>query len=108
MFIAMNRFTVPLENAEAFEALWLGRESHLDQMQGFVEFHMLKGPEADGMRLYASHTVWASEADFRAWTRSDAFRAANARAGDTRKLHAGAPQFEGFTAIQHLCATAAA
>jgi len=61
MFIAMNRFTVPLENAEAFEALWLGRESHLDRMAGFVEFHMLKGPEADGMRLYASHTVWESE-----------------------------------------------
>lgn len=108
MFIAMNRFTVPLENAEAFEALWLGRESHLDQMEGFVEFHMLKGPEADGMRLYASHTVWASEADFRVWTRSDAFRAAHARASDTRKLHAGAPQFEGFTAIQHLGAKAAA
>ncbi|ATX67732.1 heme-degrading monooxygenase HmoA [Roseinatronobacter bogoriensis subsp. barguzinensis] len=108
MFIAMNRFTVPLENAEAFEALWLGRESHLDQMQGFVEFHMLKGPEAEGMRLYASHTVWASEEHFLAWTRSDAFRAAHARAGGTHKLHAGAPQFEGFTAIQHLGAKVAA
>ncbi|NYS26087.1 antibiotic biosynthesis monooxygenase [Rhodobacteraceae bacterium 2376] len=108
MFIAMNRFTVPLENAEAFEALWLGRESHLDRMAGFVEFHMLKGPEADGMRLYASHTVWESEAHFRAWTRSDEFRAAHARAGDSRKLHQGAPTFEGFAAIQHLSADAAA
>lgn len=104
MYIAMNRFTVPLENAEAFEALWLGRDSHLAGLPGFVEFHMLKGPESDGHRLYSSHTVWASEADFVAWTKSDAFRAAHAQAGSgtTRKLHAGAPKFEGFTAIQHI------
>lgn len=101
MFLAMNRFTVPLENAAEFEALWLGRDSRLHELPGFVEFSMLRGPEAeDGTRLYASHTVWESEADFRAWTTSQQFREAHARAGDSRKLHAGAPQFEGFTAIQ--------
>ena len=45
MYLAMNRFTVRCENAEAFEALWLGRDSHLKEMAGFVEFHMLRGPE---------------------------------------------------------------
>lgn len=108
MFIAMNRFTVPVENAEAFEALWLGRDSQLKEMQGFVEFHMLKGPEAEGTILYASHTVWATEDDFRAWTRSEQFRNAHARAGDSRKLHVGAPTFEGFNTIQHLAADVAA
>ncbi|MFC6760865.1 antibiotic biosynthesis monooxygenase family protein [Sulfitobacter porphyrae] len=73
----MNRFTVPSENAEAFEALWLGRDSHLKEMEGFVEFHMLRGPEKDGKVLFASHTVWASEDAFRNWTRSDAFRASH-------------------------------
>ncbi|MDP5348079.1 MAG: antibiotic biosynthesis monooxygenase, partial [Paracoccaceae bacterium] len=43
MYLAMNRFAVRPENAAAFEALWLGRDSHLPQMEGFVEFHMLKG-----------------------------------------------------------------
>ncbi|MFN4102448.1 MAG: antibiotic biosynthesis monooxygenase family protein [Pararhodobacter sp.] len=100
MYLAMNRFTVPLENAEEFEALWLNRESRLHEMPGFVEFHMLKGAEEDGHRLYASHTVWASEEAFRGWTTSDQFRASHARAGETRKLHAGAPKFEGFNAIQ--------
>ncbi|MEM1075083.1 MAG: antibiotic biosynthesis monooxygenase [Pseudomonadota bacterium] len=105
MFIAMNRFTVTQENAEAFEALWLGRDSHLKEMEGFVEFHMLKGPEAeDGTRLYASHTVWSSEETFRAWTRSDAFRAAHKGAGTTAKLHVGAPKFEGFSVIQQIAA----
>lgn len=100
MFLAMNRFTVPLENAADFEALWLGRDSRLHEMEGFVEFNMLKGPEENGHRLYASHTVWRDESAFRAWTTSAQFRAAHARAGDTRTLHTGAPRFEGFTSIQ--------
>lgn len=102
MYLAMNRFTVPVENAEAFEALWLSRDSRLNELEGFVEFHMLKGPEVEGKRLYASHTIWASEEHFRAWTRSEQFRAAHQRAGDTQKLHEGTPRFEGFEAIQHL------
>jgi heme-degrading monooxygenase HmoA len=103
MFLAMNRFTVRSENAAAFEALWLGRDSHLKEMEGFVEFHMLKGPQAkDGSILYASHTVWASEDAFRAWTRSDAFRAAHRNAGQTATLHEGVPIFEGFNAIQQI------
>lgn len=103
MYLAMNRFTVPAENAEGFEAMWLSRESRLNEMPGFVSFHMLKGPEAeDGTILYASHTVWQSEAQFRDWTRSDQFRAAHARAGQGERLHQGAPRFEGFTAIQHI------
>ena len=102
MYLAMNRFTVPLENASEFEELWLSRESRLQDMDGFVSFHMLKGPESEGSILYASHTVWQSEADFRAWTTSEEFRASHARAGQSRKLHEGAPRFEGFTAIQHI------
>ncbi|MEM1273617.1 MAG: antibiotic biosynthesis monooxygenase [Pseudomonadota bacterium] len=100
MYIAMNRFTVPAANADAFEALWLGRDSHLKEMDGFVEFHMLRGPETDGKVLYASHTVWASEAAFTAWTRSEQFRAAHRDAGQTTKLYDGHPNFEGFTSIQ--------
>lgn len=57
MYLAMNRFTVPLENADAFEKLWLARESHLQNMAGFVSFHMLKSPQQDGCFLYASHTL---------------------------------------------------
>ena len=102
MYIAMNRFTVPLENAEAFEALWLGRDSHLKEMEGFVEFHMLRGPEEEDHVLYASHTIWRSREDFEAWTHSEAFRAAHANAGQSRRegLYLGPPKFEGFEVIQ--------
>lgn len=105
MYIAMNRFTVTRDNAEAFEALWLNRESRLHEMDGFVEFHMLRGPEAaDGTILYCSHTVWASVEAFHAWTKSMAFRTAHKDAGQTKTLHVGTPVFEGFETIQHITA----
>ena len=60
MYIAMNRFKV-LKGAEsAFESVWLSRDSHLERVPGFIEFHLLRGPERDDHVLYSSHTVWAS------------------------------------------------
>ena len=100
MFIAMNRFRVAKGSEEAFEQLWLSRDSHLDKVPGFVEFHLLKGPEAEDHTLYASHTVWENRATFEAWTRSDAFRAAHSRAGDNKPLYLDHPQFEGFEVLQ--------
>ena len=47
MFIAMNRFRVVKGSEEAFENVWLSRDSHLDTVPGFVEFQLLKGPEAE-------------------------------------------------------------
>ncbi|MEM9434639.1 MAG: antibiotic biosynthesis monooxygenase [Pseudomonadota bacterium] len=102
MYIAMNRFTVKSENAAAFEDLWLNRDSHLKGLDGFMEFHMLKGPEEDGLILYASHTVWKNQDAFFAWTKSEAFRAAHKDAGQTMKLHEGRPRFEGFSTLQHI------
>ena len=95
MFIAMNRFRVVKGSEEAFENVWLSRDSHLDTVPGFVEFHLLKGPEAEDHTLYASHTVWESRTAFDAWTRSEAFRAAHQGAGQNKPLYLGHPQFEG-------------
>src|SRR5262245_10724855 len=100
MFIAMNRFKVIKGSEAAFENVWLSRDSHLEKVPGFVEFHLLKGPEAEDHTLYASHTVWKSRATFEAWTKSEAFRAAHASAGGNKPLYLGHPQFEGFETIQ--------
>ncbi|MEL6914151.1 MAG: antibiotic biosynthesis monooxygenase [Pseudomonadota bacterium] len=102
MYIAMNRFRVTEGNEEAFEQVWLNRESFLAQEPGFVAFHMLRGPARDGITLYASHTVWADEAAFLDWTRSQSFRDAHKGAGARKPLYDGPPQFEGFTAIQEI------
>ena len=96
MFIAMNRFQVTKGCEAAFEQVWLSRDTHLDKVPGFMEFHLLKGPEAEDHTLYASHTVWKN----RAATKSEAFRAAHHKAGDHKPLYLGHPQFEGFETIQ--------
>ncbi len=62
MFIAMNRFRVAKGSEAAFENVWMSRDGHLEKVPGFVEFHLLKGPEADDHTLYASHTIWESRA----------------------------------------------
>ena len=101
MFIAMNRFKIALGREHEFVEIWKGRDSQLPSMPGFVEFHLLRGPsdEAQGYTLMSSHVVWQSAADFEAWTKSEAFRAAHAKAGGSRDLYLGHPQFEGFEVV---------
>jgi heme-degrading monooxygenase HmoA len=107
MFIAMNRFKVITSETESFERLWLSRESHLHAMQGFVVFHLLRGPEREDHVLYSSHTIWNSRDDFVAWTKSEQFRSAHRGAGEGKPLYLGHPEFEGFDVIQTVKNTAA-
>lgn len=100
MFIAMNRFKVARGSEADFEEVWRARERRLDEMSGFREFHLLRGPQHDDHTLYASHTVWESEAAFVEWTKSEQFRAAHRNAGGNKPLYLGHPQFEGFTALE--------
>ena len=106
MFIAMNRFRVKKGSERAFEKVWLGRDTYLDRVPGFLEFHLLKGPEAEDHTLYSSHSVWQSKRAFEAWTKSEEFRAAHARAGNetTGPLYLEHPKFEGFEVRQTITA----
>jgi len=104
MYIAMNRFKVTPGSEAAFEELWASRDSHLPEVPGFVEFHLLRGPRRDDHVLYSSHTIWADHAAFEGWTRSEAFRAAHRNAGGHGRgdapLYLGHPEFEGFEVVQ--------
>jgi heme-degrading monooxygenase HmoA len=102
MFIAMNRFRVVKGQEPAFERRWLDRDSYLDQVPGFVDFHLLRGPKHEEYTLYSSHTMWASQQAFTAWTQSEQFRAAHRDAGSQKPLHLGRPEFEGFEVVQAL------
>jgi len=44
MFIAMNRFKIIPGNEEDFVNIWRNRETFLDEVPGFKDFHLLKGP----------------------------------------------------------------
>ena len=99
MFIAMNRFRIAQGFEPGFETIWRDRESRLDRAPGFREFHLLKGPSDDQGTLYASHTVWASRADFDAWRTSEEFAKAHAQAKAPQGTYIGHPMFEGFDVV---------
>ncbi|MDB5410118.1 MAG: putative antibiotic biosynthesis monooxygenase [Rhodospirillales bacterium] len=104
MYIAMNRFKVVLGSEAAFEHVWTSRDTHLKEVPGFLEFHLLRGPQREDHVLYSSHTIWADQAAFEGWTKSEAFRAAHRNAGNVGNanvpLYLGHPEFEGFEVVQ--------
>lgn len=99
MFIAMNRFRIAPGHEEDFERLWRERESYLDDVPGFREFHLLKGPGDEECTLYASHTVWSSRQAFEDWTESESFKRAHGQARAPKGTYLGHPVFEGFEVI---------
>jgi heme-degrading monooxygenase HmoA len=106
MYVAMNRFRVKPEAADDFEAMWLARESYLDQLNGFVSFQLLRGAPKEDHVLFSSYTLWASKQDFEAWTKSPQFAASHKRASssDRPPMTMGHPEFEGFDVVQSIAA----
>lgn len=102
MFLAMNRFKVKRGSETEFERVWRERDTHIASVPGFVSFALLRGPDREDHTLYSSHTIWTSRADFEAWTRSDAFRAAHRSAGDNKPLYLGHPEVELFESVIEL------
>jgi len=100
MFIAMNRFQVKPGEEDAFENVWKSRDSYLEDVPGFIEFNLLRGPSAEDHTLYATHTLWESRDAFEAWTKSEAFRKAHAGAGDNKPLYIDRPRLELFETAQ--------
>ena len=102
MYVVMNRFKVCAGHEAGFEEMWRGRRSHLEDMKGFVEFKLLRGPASeDGTyTLFASHTTWQTRQDFEDWTRSEQFRKAHERAGESRVQYVGHPHLETFEAVE--------
>ena len=99
MFIAMNRFKIALGQEDAFEKIWRDRDSHLNGVPGFKTFNLVRGAEHEDHTLYASHSTWGSEEDFRNWTKSEAFRQAHKGAGSNKGIYLEYPIFEGFTVV---------
>jgi heme-degrading monooxygenase HmoA len=99
MYVAMNRFKIALGKEAEFIEIWKNRDSHLSDVPGFKEFHLLQGPTTEECTLFASHSIWESEQSFYDWTRSEAFRKAHANAGSSKDVYLGPPHFEGFNQV---------
>ena len=98
-FIAMNRFKIVPNREKDFENIWKNRETHLNDVPGFIEFHLVKGNSEETHTVYASHSTWNSRKDFEAWTKSESFRRAHKGAGEHSSIYLGHPEFEGFEVI---------
>lgn len=99
MYVAMNRFRIAPGKEQEFIDIWKNRDSHLEEVPGFKEFHLLQGPTDEECTLFASHAIWESAEDFNNWTKSEAFRKAHANAGSAKGVYLGPPQFEGFEVV---------
>lgn len=99
MYIAMNRFMIAPGKEQDFIDIWKSRDTYLSEVPGFKEFHLLQGPSDEKGTLFASHSVWESSEAFSDWTKSESFRKAHARAGASKDIYLGPPQFEGFDVV---------
>ena len=99
MFIAMNRYKIVPGKESEFEKVWTERDTHLNGVNGFKEFHLVKGEKNEKFSLYASHSIWNSKEDFINWTKSEAFKLTHKNAGQHKDLYLGAPNFEGFEVV---------
>ncbi len=99
MYIAMNRFRIALGREDVFEEIWRTRDSQLDQVPGFKEFHLLRGASGDESTVIVSHSLWESLEAFTAWTDSEAFRKAHGKSRSPEGTVLGPPQFEGFEVV---------
>ena len=95
----MNRFKIVPGRENEFEKIWKRRETHLDDVPGFIEFHLVKGEKEETHTLYASHSTWKSKKNFVDWTKSEAFREAHKGVGKHKGVYLGHPVFEGFDII---------
>ena len=99
MYIAMNRFLVNEGRERGFEETWERRERHLDEVEGFVDFKLLRGDTTDAGTSYISHSTWVSKDAFVEWTQGDAFRKAHSDARSPEGTLAGPPLFGGYDVI---------
>ncbi len=99
MFIAMNRFRIAPGFEQAFIDVWRNRDSYLQEVPGFIEFHLLQGPSDEQATLFSSHALWESREHFEEWTHSESFRKAHANAGGNREMYLGPPQLELFEVV---------
>ena len=84
MFVTMNRFTIDPKHWSDFEERFKQRAGLVEGEPGFIRNAVLR-PEAGFSDQHVVMTLWESRADFENWTKSEAFRKAHEKAGQTPK-----------------------
>jgi len=99
MFVTMNRFTIHPEHWEDFENRFKQRAGLVDGEPGFIRNAVLRPVENSGEQ-HIVMTLWESREAFIAWTKSESFREAHARAAHSpREWFASPTKLELFEAV---------
>lgn len=77
MFVAINYITCKDHYRERFEELFKTRAGEIDKMDGFKNMYVLKPDDGESDYLIVSH--WDSKDNFKAWTKSEAFKEGHKR-----------------------------
>ena len=105
MFIAMNRFEVVKGKEDAFERMWKSRDSYLHELRASSNSICSRARKPRTTRSIPRTRCGRARRDFEAWTKSEEFRRAHARAGNdgnAAPLYLEHPKFEGFEVRQTL------
>ncbi len=84
MFVTMNRFTIDPDHWGDFEDRFRQRAGLVDDEPGFIRNAVLR-PSEKSSEQHIVMTLWESREAFVAWTKSESFRKAHAKAGQTPK-----------------------
>ena len=95
MYIAMNTFSVIKEHANDFESVWKTRNSYLNDVNGFLEFHLLRSEDD----VFVSFSKWQSKNAFDAWTKSDEFKKAHSEGPSVRHMLDGHPKISTYKVV---------
>jgi len=99
MFVTMNRFTIDPEHWDDFENRFKQRAGLVDGEPGFIRNAVLR-PQENSSDQHIVMTLWESRQAFEAWTHSESFRQAHAKAGQTPKeWFVGPAKLEIFDAV---------
>jgi len=99
MFVTMNRFTIDPAHWDDFENRFKQRAGLVDGEPGFIRNAVLR-PQQNTSDQHIVMTLWESRQDFEAWTKSESFRQAHAKAGQTPKeWFIGPTRLEIFDAV---------
>jgi len=99
MFVTMNRFTIDPAHWDDFENRFKQRAGLVDGEPGFIRNAVLR-PQQDTSDQHIVMTLWESRQAFEAWTKSESFRQAHAKAGQTPKQwFIGPTKLEMFDAV---------
>ncbi len=99
MFVTMNRFTIDPAHWDDFENRFKQRAGLVDGEPGFIRNAVLR-PQENTSDQHIVMTLWESRQAFEAWTHSESFRQAHAKAGQTPKdWFVGPSNLEIFDAV---------